>query len=263
MIVLDHLTAWELAPPELVEAAHACGYDAVSLWFHAPPEGAEAYPMIGNTPMRRATKARTADLGIEVFNIGLFVLTPGGWNEAWDGMLESGAALGARRAIVLDYDSDHIRARALLARLVERAGGLGIAVDVEFIAGSGLPSLADARALVDGLGALDCGIILDPLHLQRTGGTPADIGDAERRLIKYAQLCDGPATMSPDRWLHEGSRQRQLTGAGAFPLKDFVAALPQGVPIGLEIPMQDLAEHGIGPVERARMALDAARPFLP
>src|SRR6218665_160478 len=261
MIVLDHLTAWELSPPALIDGAADAGYDAVSLWFHAPPDGVEAYPLADGTSMQRETIARSQDRGIPVFNIGLFALSPAGWQDHWDAMLASGASMGARRAIVLHFDPDPRRAQALLARLAQRAADHGIGVDIEFIAGSGLASLAAACDLAQATGG-DCGIILDPLHLQRTGGSPADIDDRARGLIRYVQLCDGPATMSPEGALEEGSRHRLLTGKGAFPLWAFVEALPRGIPIGLEIPLRDMAARGVGPIERARVALAAARPYL-
>jgi sugar phosphate isomerase/epimerase len=261
MIVLDHLTAWELAPPALIQGAAEAGYDAVSLWFHAPPDGVQTYPIMGDTPMRRDAIAASRASGVAIFSIGLFVLTPAGWMPHWDAMLESGAAMGARRAIVLHYDPEPARAQALLAELAAKAADHGIGVDVEFIARSGLTSLADACDLVEAIGG-DCGVILDPLHLQRTGGSPADVDDRARGLIRYVQLCDGPATMPLERQLEEGSRQRRLTGEGEFPLTAFVAALRAGVPIGLEIPLSDLAAEGMGPVERSRKALAAAAPYL-
>ena len=212
-------------------------------------------------PMLDETIARSRDTGVGVFSIGLFVLSPEGWQSHWDAMLDSAAALGARRAIVLHFDPEPARARELLGVLAERGASRCIGVDVEFIAGSGLGSLGAARDLAAAVGG-DCGIILDPLHLQRTGGSPADIGPAERALVRYVQLCDGPATMPPENWLEEGSRNRLLPGAGEFPLAAFVAAMPPGVPVGLEVPLGDLAARGIGPVERARLAIEAARPFL-
>lgn len=261
MIVLDHLTTWELAPPALIDGAAQAGYDAVSLWFQAPPEGVTPYAMHGDTALRRETIARSRDTGIAIFSIGLFVLSPAGWLPEWDAMLDGGAAMGAARAIVLHYDTEPERARVLLACLAARARECGIGLDVEAIAGTGLASLTAACDLAESIGG-DCGIILDPLHLQRTGGSPGDIDDRARRLIGYVQLCDGPAFMPPERWLEEGARQRLLPGEGEFPLRAFMAALPPGVPIGLEIPLSDMAASGAGPIERAKKALAAARPYL-
>ena len=42
----------------------------------------------------------------------------------------------------------------------------------------------------------------------------------------------------------------------------FVAALPSEITIGVEVPLQDLREAGIGPAERARRAVEASRRSL-
>jgi hypothetical protein len=48
-------------------------------------------------------------------------------------------------------------------------------------------TLDDAATLVGGSGG---GIIIDPLHLQRGSGTPADARALDPALIAYCQLCD-------------------------------------------------------------------------
>ena len=53
-----------------------------------------------------------------------------------------------------------------------------------------------------------------------------------------------------------------LPGDGEFPLREFVNALPPGVPIGVEVPMQSLKDRGVGPMERARLAVEAARRVI-
>jgi sugar phosphate isomerase/epimerase len=50
-------------------------------------------------------------------------------------------------------------------------------------------TLSDAAVLVGESGG---GIIIDPLHLQRSGGTPADVRSLDPKLIAYCQLCDAP-----------------------------------------------------------------------
>ena len=49
--------------------------------------------------------------------------------------------------------------------------------------------------------------------------------------------------------------------AGNFPCA-FVAALPSDIPIGVEVPLQSLAERGVGPFERARLAVEATRRII-
>lgn len=74
-------------------------------------------------PMLDETIARSRDTGVGVFSIGLFVLSPEGWQSHWDAMLDSAAALGARRAIVLHFDPEPARARELLGDLAARGIG--------------------------------------------------------------------------------------------------------------------------------------------
>jgi hypothetical protein len=47
-----------------------------------------------------------------------------------------------------------------------------------------------------------------------------------------------------------------------MPLIDFVRALPADLPIGIEVPMKSLSDNGVSPLERARLALKAARETL-
>jgi hypothetical protein len=68
--------------------------------------------------------------------------------------------------------------------------------------------------------------------------------------------------MPADQQLHEALSERMLPGDGEFPLREFVRALPQGVPIGLEVPMQSLKDKGVGPLERARLAVEASRRVI-
>jgi hypothetical protein len=49
---------------------------------------------------------------------------------------------------------------------------------------------------------------------------------------------------------------------GELPLADYLAALPDGLVIGLEVPLRSQAELGIGPAERLRPCVAAARTLL-
>jgi sugar phosphate isomerase/epimerase len=177
-------------------------------------------------------------------------------------MLESGAALGAKRAICLGFDPNPQRMLDNFGRLCQLAAEFRMSVDVEFIAFSSINSLDAALRLLQSSGQTNTGLILDPLHLTRSGGVPADIARVLPALIGYAQICDGPLTMPADRQMLEGSEQRQIPGEGQFPLRQFVDALPKDVLIGVEIPLRDRVERGMGALERAKLAVDASRKLI-
>lgn len=259
---LDHLTVQEATPPELIDIAAATGCVATAMWFNVPPFGLDAYPMIGDTAMRRETAARISATGVRIHAVGIFALLPEMDWERFRGMMESGAILGAKRAICLGFDPDAGRALENFCRLCLLAAEFGMSVDAEFIAFSALNSLDAALKLLSDARQANAGLILDPLHLMRSGGKPADLARVPPSLVGYAQLCDGPATMAADRQMHEGSEQRQLPGEGGFPLREFVSALPGEVLIGVEIPLRDRIERGMGPLARARLAVDTSRRII-
>ena len=57
-------------------------------------------------------------------------------------------------------------------------------------------------------------------------------------------------------------RTRVCAASGEMPLRAYLAALPAGVTIGLEVPLGSQAEAGIGPEIRLRRCVEAARRLL-
>ena len=87
-------------------------------------------------------------------------------------LFETAAALGASFVNVMGDDPDLPRARDTFAALTETARPYGLRPAIEAIPYMQSKTLADAAALVGESGG---GIIIDPLHLQRSGGTPGDV----------------------------------------------------------------------------------------
>jgi hypothetical protein len=61
--------------------------------------------------------------------------------------------------------------------------------------------------------------------------------------------------------MHEAVAERGLPVEGAFSLAAFVAALPPGPVIGVGVPQFTRIAAGVPPLERARLAVEAARRF--
>lgn len=102
--------------------------------------------------------------------------------------------------------------------------------------------------------------MLDSFHLFRSGGSVVDIAAISPAWLRYAQFCDAPAT-SPATMAgtsEEARFERLMPSDGGLPLREFLAALPVGIPLGLEAPMRRMSAS-VGAVERARRALLAAR----
>ena len=118
-----------------------------------------------------------------------------------------------------------------------------------------------AARLVVRAGTRHAGIIVDTLHLRRSGGSPASVAAVGHEAISYVQLCDAPLEKPAELDLRtEALRHRLDPGQGELWLFDLMDALPPEVTIDLETPCAGYA--GLSPKERAVIAGDALRRFV-
>jgi sugar phosphate isomerase/epimerase len=261
-ISLEQLTVDEASPLELISIAGALKCQHVSLFLRTPERPPQWYPLVTDAAVRKELAHRMADHGVTPYTVEFFPLSPRAQVELYRPAFECAAELGAKKISALVSDPDEERRLANFCALCDRAAEFGLGVNVEFVALTELRSLRDALRLVTRANRPNGGIMVDTLHLMRSGSTVAELAAAEPRWIGGAQFSDGPLTMPADQQLHEALSERMLPGDGEFPLREFVRALPQGVPIGLEVPMQSLKDKGVGPLERARLAVEASRRVI-
>jgi sugar phosphate isomerase/epimerase len=251
---LDHLTLFELTPPELVEVASASGLTHVGLRLQpAAPPGERQHPMLGDTPMRRETLARMRDTGVAVLDFGVFRLKRGVDLAAFEPVLESGAALGAREAVVNGDEPEPLLLADLLHGLCELGRRYGIRMNLEPTPWTGIPTLGSARAVIDACGHPDARLMIDTLHVDRSGGTLADLAAVPPALIDCIQVCDavGPRPADFETMIYQARNERAFPGEGNLDLVGMLAVLPDGVPLSLEAPVKSLAQR-LTPVERAQ-----------
>jgi sugar phosphate isomerase/epimerase len=260
-LCLDFLTAIEAAPPELAMLAAAAGCESISILAHPAP-GVPDYGMNSDTPMRRQTLDRCRDLGIAIDMIEGFFLTPESDVATYRASLESGGILGARTANVLLRDTDHGRLRDKLTQFSALAREHGMTTLTEWSIRSPFPSPAEAAAFLAGTGH-PARLAFDSLHLYRAGYSASDLSALDPAHIGRGQLSDGPAHMADERILAEAFSERLPPGEGALPLAAFVAALPPGVVLGLEVPMEAERQRGVSAADRVKRVVDATRSLLP
>jgi sugar phosphate isomerase/epimerase len=257
---LAALTAIELTPPELVDAAARTGYDAVGLRLKAFRVGEPQQPVLGDTPMRRETEARLRDTELEVLDIEVMFLTPGRDVHEFEQVFETGARLGARHALTLIDIADDALAAAKFAQLCELARPFGVSCALEFAAWLGVGSIGVANTVITRAAQPNAELLLDPFHLYRTGGSAADIAALEPARIRYAQYCDVPreAPLTIEAIVDEARFERVPPGEGGLPLREFLAALPHDIALGLEVPSRRLAQT-LSLDERLKRTLRAAK----
>lgn len=147
-------------------------------------------------------------------------------------------AVGARSLTAVDpFDS-----KASLDRMVEAFGGLcdraarhGLLVHLEFLSWGPVPDLATAWDIIRLADRPNGGIMLDTLHLVRSGSRDLLKGIPATRVLA-TQFCDGAVERSGSRF--EDAASRQLPGEGDFALVSILQLLRENgceAPLGIEV----------------------------
>jgi sugar phosphate isomerase/epimerase len=256
LVSLDHLTLFELTPPELVEIAGAAGFRHVGLRLHpAAPPGERQHPMLGDSPMRRDTLARMRHTGVAVFDFGVFRLKRSVDLAAFEPVLESAAVLGARAAVVNGDEPDPQVLADLLHRLCELGRPYGIRMNLEPTPWTGIPTLGAALGVIQACGHPDARLMIDTIHVDRSGATLADLAAVPTHLTDYVQVCDavGPRPTDFETMIHQARNERALPGDGNLDLVGMLSVLPKDMGLSLEAPVMSLAQR-LTPLERAQRA---------
>lgn len=254
ILSLAHLTLIDADPIDLIDAAAAAGFSHVGLRVIAREPQPAWMPVVGNVQMERAIKRRLAATGTKVLDLEVFWLTPDFQIADHVPALALGGELGARYIVVICDDPDRNRAIDNFARLCEAAKPFALRPALEFIPYTQVTMLAHAVDMLQAANAANAGLLLDILHLSRSGGSPGDFTHVAPELINFAHICDAPAAIpqTTSQLRHEAREDRMYPGEGALPISAFLAALPVETPIALEAPNPRYAHLSF--VDRARLA---------
>jgi sugar phosphate isomerase/epimerase len=251
---VHHMTALETEPAEFIALVAAAGGNAVSLFAHQPG-GATDFPLVTKDNLV-AVRQSLADHAVRVANVDVLMLTPHSNTEDFLPALDMGAELGARGAVALVYDDDAARVIPALQALCEQAAQRDMGIAFEFTGFTpAWNSLAGAVELLSAVNHPHLKIALDVLHLVRSGSTIAEVAALSAGQVAHGQLCDGCNLEVTADYGREAASNRLLPGTGVFPLREFLAALPEGTPLDLEVPRPPTRPA----LERIRQALDGAR----
>ncbi len=260
---LAHLTVLGLPPPEMIPVAARTGYRTVGLRLIRVTEATPSYPLMDDPAMLRATKAAMAATGVGVLDIEFVKITPELDVRALEPFLAVGAALGARHVITAPYDPDPARLADRLAAIGELGSGYGLTALLEFFPWTVVPDLAAAMRVVEATGRADTGILVDILHLDRSGSTVRQLGAVPPSRLPLVHVCDAPAERptTTEGLLHQARAERLPPGEGGLDILGVLRHLPPASPIALEVPMARLT-RAIGPEAVARRVRAAAARLL-
>ena len=179
------------------------------------------------------------------------------------GDLDIVAELGCERINVVSIGKDMSQAIDGFGALSELAAQRGLQVSAEMGSLGPLDLVAPALEVVKGVDQANFSFVIDSMHFFRLGNTLADFAALDPALIGYVQLADAPWAPRFDTYMDEAMYERMAPGEGELPLREFLALVPDGRVVSLEIPMRSMAEAGIGPRERTKRCVDGARRLMP
>ena len=254
---------------EMVEAAVAGGYQAITLW----PQDVERAHAEGHSDSD--LRALLADNGLCVSDLDPLL----GWTpqampkpgEAAFGMPSEdefyaiAEALGARTmnaAQGFGSELDLDRAAEDLAGVCDRAREHGLVVTLEFLPWSGIPDVATAYDLVQRTGRANATIMLDTWHWFRGSSDLEQLRAVPGDRIGGVQLNDAPAER-PGDLVTESIEARLLPGEGVIPIVEVIRtldAIGSNAPLGVEVFHKKHAS--MKPADVGRSTAEATRRVL-
>jgi sugar phosphate isomerase/epimerase len=247
----------EFGSIDTIRAAVTGGFDAVGLWIE---------PKLWTSTLIHETRAALADSGLELLDVEVIWLKPDSAMDDHKRCIDIGIELGAKNVLCVSSDPDGGATAARLAALCVHAQGGGMRVALEFGIFTEVKTIAQALAVLDRVGHPLRALLIDPIHVDRSGGTPAEIAAVPGDLLPYAQFCDAPA-QRPDPCdfaaiITDAIDLRLQAGAGSLPLQALYRALPADIPLAIELRSKALRDQYPDPGERARVTAQATRAWL-
>ena len=256
---IAHFTTLDVEPLALVEMAARIGYATVGLRLYPAFPGSPFYEIPVGGPLVRAMRSALASSGVSIYDIEFVTIDAAFDPASLKPVIESAAELGAKRLSVCGDDSDQARLVGKFAAVCDLAAAVGMGVDIELMPWRTVGTLQIAATVVREAGRSNGGVLVDALHLSRSGGDPTDLRLLPPTAIRSAQLCDAVAARPTtiETLIQEARGGRLLPGAGTLPLDRLLDELPDHAVLSVEVP-----NSGHPPEEHARRCYEAARRVL-
>jgi sugar phosphate isomerase/epimerase len=259
---IEFISVFGLPPADFVHLAADLGCRYVSVALAGRPVkslGYQAFSLKDDLALRRELLAAMDERGVAISLGEGMVIARDTDVSGLAADLDVMAELGAAQINTLSFDRDRNRTFDQLATLTEMAAARGMGTTVELAPGMTIGDPVTLLAAIQHVGRPDLRLALDTMHWVRAGFGPAELRQLGPEKIGYVQLSDTTLTPRVDSYMQEAMYERMAPGDGELPLAELLAAVPDDVVVGLEIPMRSLAEAGVSPIDRLRPCVAAAR----
>lgn len=247
----------EFGAVDVVEAGAAAGFDAVGLWVD---------PLEWTAQHTRDTRAALSRTGLPALDVEVVWIRPDTKLDDHRKVLDVGAELGAANVLCVSSHPDVGVTVNELSALCRHAEGSGMRVALEFGIFTEVKNLSQALAVLDRVGHPLRAVLVDPIHVDRSGTTIEQIAAIDPMLLPYAQICDAraerPDPADFDAVITDAIDLREQCGQGVLPLAGMLQALPAGIPLSIELRSAALRDAFAHPALRAKAVLDATRGWM-
>lgn len=258
---IEYLSTFGMDPVEYIHLAADLGFDFASLNLggsanRLPPH--PEYQWRHDHRLQAAMKQAIASCDIAIGLVEGFGIMPDISVADHAPALDLVAELGARSICAVSMERDLPRTHAEFAALTDMAAQRGLITTTEVCAGvmRNLERSLEAHAAVDNPSFR---LLIDTMHFFRFGSDVEDMAVLDPAVIGHVQLCDVPMPAEIDDYMEEALYERRAPGDGDLPLVEFMNRLPDGTPIGLEVPIRSELEAGISAKDRFARLLAATR----
>lgn len=228
----------------------------------ANPHGFAPWDLRQDPALVRDLKAAAREHDVRIALGEGFLVMPGLEIADAAGTLDIMADLGAPMVNAVVIEQDRARAADQFGLFARLAADRALDATLEFMPLMWPAMIAEALALLAEVGAANGKLLLDAMHVYRSGATAAEVAALDPAMIGYVQLCDVPMPARTADYGEEARHDRLCPGEGDLPLAEFLRALPAGLTVGLEVPMVSKAKAGVSLRDALAPCIAATRRLL-
>ncbi len=263
---IEFLSVFGMPPVELVELAADLGCAHISMGlsrFPLDPYGHRPWSLRDDPGLRRDLTAALSDRGVTISLGEGFAVRQGVDVRDFARDIELMCELGLKRFNTVALDPNLDRCLEQFSRFVEMIGAIKGQATLEFAPGLTIADLPAALAAIETVGQPHFRLLIDTMHLIRSGSSAEDLAALDPRLIGYVQLSDAPLVPNIADYMQEATFARMVPGTGELPLRDILAMLPRDVIVSQEVPQRAQAEAGVSARAWVGQCVAGARDLLP
>jgi sugar phosphate isomerase/epimerase len=264
-IGIENISVFGLPPVEFVNLAADLGCQHISTGLTGFDFGVHHYPAFSlrdDARLRREMMMAMRDRGVSISLGEGCTIREGVGAAGYARDLDLFVELGTERINTVSMDPDFARTCDEFAKLAELCTQRGMRVTTELAPSLTICDLATALEALRQVNNPEFRLLIDTMHVVRSGSTPADIAALDPDLIDYVQICDAPRAPRFASYHEESMFERMVPGEGELGLRDLVAVLPPDRVYAVEVPLRSEALAGKGPAERLGKCVDAVRRML-